>query len=430
MRLLYLTAGAAEMYCGSCLRDNALAAALMARGHDVVLMPIYTPTTTDETNVSQHRVFFGGISVYLEQNVPLFRHTPAVLDKLWDSSAVLKLASKHQIKIDPAFLGGMTVSMLKGADGFQRKEVDKMVRYLKHEPRFDAVNLPFALLIGLAKPLKDALGCPIVCTLQGEDLFLDQLHEPWKTEARELIRRAVPHVDHFIAVSDYYAKFMVQYIGIPKDRISVVPLGISLGGHQARPARTAPPYTIGFFARIAPEKGLHVLCDAYHRLRHRSDVPETRLVAGGYLLDEHREYLAGCQRRMRDWGLDGHFTYAGAPDRDGKIALLHSFDIFSVPTTYADPKGLFLIEAMANALPVVQPRHGAFPEIIARTGGGLMVPPEEPDALADALLSLLRDRTRASALGAAAAEGVRAHYAVDHMAAAAEQVYMKVARTC
>ena len=119
-----------------------------------------------------------------------------------------------------------------------------------------------------------------------------------------------------------------------------------------------------------------------------------------------------------------------AADLTGKIALLHSFDIFSVPTTYADPKGLFLIEAMANGLPVVQPRHGAFPEIIARTGGGLMVPPEEPDALADALLSLLRDRARASALGAAAAEGVRAHYAVDHMAAAAEQVYTKVARTC
>lgn len=429
MKLLCLTAGAAEMYCGSCLRDNALAAALMARGHDVVLMPIYTPTTTDETNVSQERVFFGGISVYLEQNVPLFRHTPAALDRLWDSTAVLKLASKHQIKIDPTFLGEMTVSMLKGADGYQRKEVDKMIRFLKHESKFDVVNLPFALLIGLAKPLKDALGCPIVCTLQGEDLFLDQLHEPWKTQARELIRQAVPHVDQFIAVSEYYAKFMVHYFNIPADRITVVPIGINMEGHVAAPARTSPPYTIGYFARIAPEKGLHVLCDAYHRLRHRSDAPETRLVAGGYLLDEHREYLAGCQRRMRDWGLDGHFTYAGAPDREDKIALLRTFDVFSVPTTYADPKGLFLLEAMANGLPVVQPRHGAFPEIIARTAG-VLVPPEEPDALADALYSLLKDRARAAGLGAAAAAGVRANYTVDRMAASAEQVYAKVTRAC
>ena len=97
MRLLYLTAGAAEMYCGSCLRDNALATALLARGHDVVLAPVYTPTTTDERNVSGSKVFFGGVSVFLQQHVPLFRHTPAILDRVWDSSAVLKLASKRQI---------------------------------------------------------------------------------------------------------------------------------------------------------------------------------------------------------------------------------------------------------------------------------------------------------------------------------------------
>src|SRR5580765_5773801 len=114
MRLLYLTAGAAEMYCGSCLRDNALASALKARGHDVVLAPVYTPTTTDEPNESEGRVLFGGVSVYLEQHVPLFRHTPAVLDRLWDATPVLRAASKRQIKVDPAGLGAMTVSMLRG----------------------------------------------------------------------------------------------------------------------------------------------------------------------------------------------------------------------------------------------------------------------------------------------------------------------------
>ena len=174
MRLLYLTAGAAEMYCGSCLRDNALAAALLARGHDVVLTPIYTPTTTDEKNVSQSKVLFGGISVYLEQHVPFFRNTPAFLDRLWDSTPVLKLASKRQIKVDPAVLGEMTVSMLKGVDGFQRKEIDKMLRWVESEARFDVVTLPFTLLISLARPLREVLGAPIACTLQGEDLFLEQ----------------------------------------------------------------------------------------------------------------------------------------------------------------------------------------------------------------------------------------------------------------
>ncbi|HUF48396.1 MAG TPA: glycosyltransferase family 4 protein [Vicinamibacterales bacterium] len=423
MRLLYLTAGAAEMYCGSCLRDNALAAALKARGHDVLLAPIYTPTTTDEANVSDAHVFFGGVSVFLEQHVPLFRHTPAMLDRLWDNSTVLKLASKRQIKVDPTVLGSMTVSMLQGLAGHQRKEIVKMLRWLEGLPPFDVINLPFTLLISLARPLKDALGVPVACTLQGEDLFLDNLREPWRSQSMDLIGRHLDDVDVFIAVSDYYREFMSGYFGLAPDRVRTVRLGITLDGHEAQPARTSPPYTIGFFARIAPEKGLHVLVEAYRRLRARPAVPDTRLLAAGYLLDEHRGYLSDIERQMAGDGLSGHFTYAGAPDRAGKIALLHQMDIVSVPSTYAEPKGLSVLEAMANGIPVVQPRHGAFPEVIERTGGGLLVPPGDPDALAAALFGLLTDRDRAAVLGRAGAAGVRAHYSGAHMAESAERVY-------
>src|SRR5215216_1349901 len=122
MRILSLTAGAASMYCGSCLRDNALATELIARGHDVTLLPVYTPTLTDEPNVSGDRVFFGGISVYLEQSLPLFRHSPKWLDRLWDSKLMLNLASRRSLSTSPKMLGELTVSMLKGNEGFQRKE--------------------------------------------------------------------------------------------------------------------------------------------------------------------------------------------------------------------------------------------------------------------------------------------------------------------
>ena len=423
MRLLYLTAGAAEMYCGSCLRDNALAAGLLDRGHDVVLTPVYTPTTTDETNVSGGKVLFGGISVYLEQHVPLFRHTPALLDRVWDSTAALKFASKRQIKVDPRVLGEMTVSMLKGTDGFQRKEIDKMLRWLKTEPRFDAVTLPFTLLISLARPIKDALGVRIACTLQGEDLFLDNLQEPWRSQSLDLIRRQLDDVDVYIAVSEYYRTFMAGYLGLSPGRIRTVPLGIRFDGHTPQAARRSPPYTVGFFARLAPEKGLHVLADAYRRLRAMPGVPETRLAAGGYLLDEHRGYLNEIERQLTEWGLGAHFTYAGAPDRAGKIALLQRFDVLSVPSTYHEPKGLFLLEAMANGVPVVQPAHGAFPEIIDRTGGGMTVPSGDVDALARALFELLVDRDKAARLGEAGAAGVRQHYGLNQMVDAAERVY-------
>lgn len=155
------------MYCGSCLRDNALASALLARGHDVILTPVYTPTRTDEQNVSSGHVVFGGISVYLEQHAPIFRHTPRIFDRLWDADWVIKMASKRQIKVDPKSLGDLTVSMLRGEKGFQRKEIAKLLDWLTREPRFDVINLPYTLLLGLAEPLRRELKTPICCTLQG-----------------------------------------------------------------------------------------------------------------------------------------------------------------------------------------------------------------------------------------------------------------------
>jgi glycosyltransferase involved in cell wall biosynthesis len=424
MRLLYLTAGAADMYCGSCLRDNALASVLLARGHDVVLAPVYTPTLTDERNVSRGKVFFGGISVYLEQHVPLFRRTPWVLDRLWDWGPMLKLASKRQIKVDPAVLGGMTVSMLRGRSGHQRKEIEKLLHWLRQEPAFDAINLPFTLLIALARPLREALRVPIVCTLQGEDLFLENLHEPWKSESLELIRRQIDDVDLFLPVSSYYVDFMGTYLGIPASKMSVVPLGISLGGYEPKDpdARSGEPATVGFFGRIAREKGLHVLVEAFHRLKQRTAIP-MRLVAGGYLGPEHKEYYDGVLARVRDLGLEADFTYAGSPDRAGKQQLLQSFDVMSMPATYDEPKGLTLLEAMASGVPIVQPARGSFTEIVERAGGGLLVTPDDPEALAQGLLRVLTDRSLAAELSRRGALGVRAHYSADAMADAAESAY-------
>ena len=429
MRILSFTGGAGDMYCGSCLRDNALAAALLARGHDVVLTPVYTPTRTDERNVSRAQVFFGGISVFLEQQVPLFRHTPRVFDRLWDAPWVIKLATKRQIKVDPQSLGEMTVSMLRGERGFQAKEIAKLLAWLTREPRFDVINLPYALLIGLAEPLRRELNTPICCTLQGEDLFLDDLIEPYRGKAIELIRRQVVDVDRFIAVSEYYRDFMTGYLGIPREKMRLVPLGINMDGYSARPSPRPQPFTVGYLARVAPEKGLHALCEAYRVLRERTKGEPARLVAAGYLPPEHRPYLDEIRRQLHEWGLAGEFEYRGEVDRAGKTAFLQSLDVFSVPTVYVEPKGLFLLEALANGVPVVQPRRGAFPEMVAKTGGGLLVEPDDPAALADGWLELWRNPDRAAALGRAGAAGVREHYDVGRMAEAAERAYQSIRPT-
>ena len=426
MNILSITAGAAGMYCGSCLRDNALAAELIACGHRVTLLPIYTPTLTDEPNVSVgNRVLFGGISVYLEQYVPLFRHTPRLLDRLWDSMPVLKAVARRSMKTDPAMLGELTVSMLHGERGHQRKEIDKLLEWLRDEPAPDVVNLPNSLLIALAAPLKRALGSPVCCTLQGEDLFLEGLQPPWKDQALELIRRQVPDVDLFISVSDAYADPMAEYLGIPRDRIAVVPLGITLAGYDEAPRTTPPVFTVGYFARVAPEKGLHELCEAYRVMRQDLGVPAARLRVAGYLGADHRGYLARVRRDLQDWGLGSEFEYEGTLDREQKIAFLRGLDVLSVPGPFPDPKGMYLLEAMAAGVPVVQPRRGAYPEVIGRTGGGLLV---EPGArtLAEGLKRLHDDRDLARELGARGATGVRQHYSIQKSAARLAEVYAAV----
>jgi glycosyltransferase involved in cell wall biosynthesis len=404
------------MYCGSCLRDNAMATELLARGHDVLLLPVYTPTHTDEPNVSNNHVALGGISAYLEQYVPLFRKTPSWLDRLWDSKAALSLASRKSISVNPKMLGEMTVSVLKGEDGFQRKEIRKLIEWVKQLPPPDIVNLPYTLLISLAQPLKEALNCPVLCTLQGEDLFLDGLHEPYRTDALNLIRNQVDHVDLFLSVSEYYADFMPGYLGIPTEKIRVVPVGINPEVFVLRERTAGETFTVGFFGRVAPEKGLHVLAEAYRLLRVSGDLPQARLEVAGYMAADCKPYLAGIEARLKESKLGDEFHYRGVLDRAEKIEFLRGLHVMSMPATYDEPKGVSLLEAMACGVPLVQPRRGGFTEIVERTGGGLLVKPDDPQSLANGIRDIYRNKTLAAELGVKGYRGVREHYTAAHMA--------------
>jgi glycosyltransferase involved in cell wall biosynthesis len=430
MRILSITAGAAGMYCGSCLRDNALAIELMARGHDTTLVPVYTPTLTDDRNVSRRNVLFGGISVYLQQHSPLFRKLPRFLDRLWDSPRLIGMFAGRGISPDARFVGEMAVSMLQGENGVLRKEFDKLVDWTKDEPVPDVINLPNSLLIAMAAPLKRALGRPVCVTLQGEELFIDSLVAPYREQVLPLIRRQVRDVDHFIAVSEYCARYMSSFLEIPSERVSVVPLGIAMDGYSRRdtpPAKDAA-FRVGYLARIAPEKGLQQLAQAYVRLRRKMNGAPARLDVAGYMAPEHRPYLDGARAVLAQAGLQEEMTYHGEIDRAGKRAFLRELDVLSVPAIYDEPKGIFLLEAMASGVPVVQPRRGAFIEVVNKTGGGVLVDQDDPDALASGLHSLWADPAACERLGRAAYDGVRAHYTIAHSADRLTRVYESLTR--
>ena len=456
-RVAYITAGAAGMFCGSCLHDNTLARALTELGVDVQLIPTYTPIRTDERDVSIDRVFYGGINVYLQQRVPLFRYLPRAVDRLLDQPWLIRWATSRGIDIQPAELGALTVSMLRGSLGYQRKEVRRLCDWLARAPRPQIVNFSNILIAGCAPDIRKRLRIPTLVTLQGDDIFLEELPEPYKSRAFKEIHRLVADIDGFIVFTKFYADFMSDYLDIPRDKFHIVPLGLDTsdfptgdssaddetsrvvdgkdsdpgggdpgggeaGGGDPDGSGSAGP-RIGYLARLAPEKGLHLLVDAFIQLRGMAGMSQAHLEIAGWMGEHRRAYAEEQFDKLRHAGLEDAFTYHGTVDRHDKLQFLGRLDAFSVPTVYRDPKGLFLLEAWAAAVPVVQPRHGAFPEMLAAVGGGRLVRPNDPAHLATTLHDLLSDPSAAAELGRQARDVVRRQFGARAMAEATREVF-------
>jgi glycosyltransferase involved in cell wall biosynthesis len=427
VRIAYISAGAADMYCGSCLHDNTLVAALQRLGHDAVLVPTYTPLRTDEPGVAIERVFFGALNVYLKQIAPPLRRGWAGVERLLDRPGLVALVSRLGSATDPGRLGELTLSILRGEQGNQASELDKLAGWLRDSFRPEVVHLTNSMFAGFARRLKAELGVPVVCSVQGEELFLDGLREPSRGAVRAALAERAQDVDLFVAPSRFYADLMASYLQVERGRLAVVPLGINLSGHGAGggAARGAgEPWVVGYLGRIAPEKGLDLVAAAFRQLAAAlGGAGHVRLHVAGYLPPQHRRYLRDIERQLRGWGLAGDYHYAGEVTREEKIAFLAGLDVLAVGTTYPEPKGLYVLEALANGVPVVAPRHGAFPELLTETGGGVLVAPGDPAALAAALAELLRDPGRRERLGRAGREAVHARYGDEAMAAATLALY-------
>ncbi len=424
MHIAMITPGGAGMFCGSCMHDNTWARALQTRGVEVSLIPAYTPIRVDEEDVSSKQVFFGGINVYLQHRSRIWRALPSPLTRWLDSRWIIDLASRVAVSNDAQHLGALAVDMLQGELGPQQHSVDELVRFLTRELKPDIVCFSNALIVGALHNLRRHFSGKILCTLQGDDVFLEALTDEYRTQAIEIIRERAREFDGFLVHSEYYRDFMSDYLGIPQERFHLIPLGIDLEGHDGRPeAQRNPNFTVGFFARVCPEKGLHRLVDAFEILSQRN--PQAKLRFGGYLGAESKRYFRDQISRARRMKID--MEYIGSPaSRQEKIDFLKSIDVLSVPTDYHEPKGLYVLEAWANGVPVVQPNHGAFGEMISRTGGGMLVEPANAEALADALQTLNDSPDRRIELAQAGYEGVRQHYAANSMAEQSIAVFQKI----
>lgn len=419
MNLVQITPGAGGMYCGNCFRDNALVAALRRGGHEVLMVPLYLPMTLDEENQSAGTpTFFGGINVYLQQQSACFRRAPQWLHSLLDSPILLKLAAGRAAKTRAADVGELTLSMLRGEEGNQARELDELLAWLKTQPRPDVVLLSNALLVGFTRRLKAELGCKVICNLQGEDAYLDSMPSPLRERVWALLAERCRDCDLFLAPSRYFADTMARRLELPAEKVKVVFNGISLEGYAETPSSKFPvpsSPTLGYFARMCREKGLDLLVETFIELKQRGTVPNLKLKVGGGCGPGDEAFVAQLKGHLRRAGCLGEVEFHPNLTRAQKVSFLRSLTVFSVPALYGEGFGLYLIEAMAAGVPVVQPRHAAFPELVAATGGGLIAEANAA-ALASAIEGLLLAPAQLRSLGEAGRCAVSELFTVDRMA--------------
>jgi glycosyltransferase involved in cell wall biosynthesis len=414
MKVVYLTAGAAGMYCGSCMHDNQLAKAMREQGIDCVLQPVYTPIRTDGESLATENVFFGGIHIYLLQQMPWLRHVPKPLMRMLDWPPLIRWVTKRASSTDAAKLGALSVSMLKGTNGYQADEVRRLVRWMADEMKPDAIVLSNLLIGGALPEIRESLpNAKIAVVLQGDDIFLDHLPQPYHDEAIKLCSGLINCIDHVIVNSQFYGQKMGSLLSIPTEKIAIVPLSLDLSPYARANPDDSGPFRLGFLARIAPEKGVHHLVDAFIELAAQEQHADLHLHVAGWLGESNRSYFDELVERIESAGLSDRFQYHGSPDLEGKVKFLQSLHLLSVPTDYEEPKGLFVLESLASGVPVVQPNHGAFGELVRSTRGGVTFAPGDKDELCQSIQRLKLDEPTRSELAQLGFHEVHAKHSID-----------------
>ena len=428
MKITFLTAGTGSYYCGACMRDNTLAKALSRAGHEVEMLPMYLPPALDEEILEMTRevpIFFGGINVYLQHKWALFRHTPGWLDRMLNGEGLLRGVASRSHMTSARDHGEMALEMLHLEESRLTKEFEKLMVWLDGR-KPEVLCLSNALQAGMIRALKMRLRVPVICFFQGEDSFVDGLPEPYRDSCWRELRERLPEADRLVAPSRFYADLMRRRLDAPDLEIEVLPNGIDLEGYGPAEDKSGPP-VIGFLARMMKEKGLELLVEAFVILRKGLGHADCELRIAGTSTRENEPLVRELRRRLEAEGLADAVSWHANISRREKEEFLSRLSVFSVPTLYPEAFGLYVVEAMASGVPVVQPDAASFPEIVGTTGGGVLVRPGDAAALAAEWHRLLGRPEEMRELGERGRRGAGEHYSVGTMRDRFERMAERVA---
>jgi glycosyltransferase involved in cell wall biosynthesis len=356
-------------------------------GHDSVLLPIYLPLSAKNQNSQNIPVFYGAVNIYLKQRYHIFRHMPGWFHRLLDARPVLRYAAKKAGSTRASGLEEMTISMLRGTEGYQNEELLQLVNYLKHHEKPDLVHLSNALLLGLAETIRNELKIPVICSLQDEDVWVDAMKPAYRGKIWDLMAEKGKDIDAFIAVSGFYGDLMKSKMKIAADKMHIVHIGVNPEIYRVNQPVLDPP-VIGYLSRLCEENGLEILVDAFIELKDHSAFANTKLRLSGGKTGDDNSFIRRQILKLKRKGYHHDVEWIGDFSPDALPEFFKGLTVLSVPVLKGEAFGLYQIESLASGIPVVQPALGAFPEIVNATGGGLVYSPNSPKPLADALEGL------------------------------------------
>jgi glycosyltransferase involved in cell wall biosynthesis len=413
-------------YCPNCVRDGNMVRGLRALGHDVTVVPLYLPPETSDPDLATDSpVFYGAVRLYLAEKLPVFRRLPGWAERLLDSPGVLAWAARRAGSTAAAGLEEMTLSVLAGESGRQAAELEKLVSWLREGEKPDVVHISTALLLGLAGRIREALGVPVVCGLQDEDVWVDAMGAEGSRRVWEAMSVRAADVDAFVAVSRHYADAMASRLSLPPGKVRAVHVGVPLEGCD--PAEVQTPPVVGYLSRMSESLGLGLLVEAYLRLRKEPGLAGLRLRATGGQVGPDAAFVRGLRAKLEAAGASADAEFLPAFDRESRVRFLRSLSVLSVPVPTGEAFGIHAVESLAVGVPVVLPRAGAFPEIVEATGGGLLCEPGDVDSLTGALRELLLDPARARELGARGRAEVHRRFSAESAAREMSALYESVA---
>lgn len=389
-------------------------------------IPLYLPPdkTTSEESGFDKNVFFGAISMYLREKVIFLKNMPAVLDKFFDSKLFLKFAAKQAGTTSTEGYEELTINMIEGDNAFRKNEVDRLVKYLLRDGKPDIIHLSNALILGIARQLKKRIDVKVVCSLLNEDDWIDDMAEPFRSRAWKMIAKEAGYVDVFVTPSNYYKDLFISKTGIKGDNVMVVPLGFD--PEKENITRTErEPSAIGYFSRANSYNGFDKLVDAFIELKEKDLIPGLTLNVCGGFTGADKPFVSAQIKKIREHKLEKSVKIYPEFQGDKKAEFFHDVDIISVPVRKYDGYGLYILEANAAGIPAVQPATGAFPEIIKRTGGGILYTPDTVSELAENLFKLLKNKELISKLGTEGSKMVRKELSLGKMASGLSEVYKK-----